>query len=142
MDKNEYSHLLSESPSWEQVFSLVSSTGSCVWKILFEKKQWRMGAVYEISKLGTANGWDELEKLWLDGIDVQKEKVSWLLYIMFKSFIDTIEESNDESFSINIDKTLFHLEGIYRKLYRHLLENSYIDSGMVTKGAAVFRCER
>lgn len=101
-----------------------------------------MGAVYEISKLGTANGWDELEKLWLDGIDVQKEKVSWLLYIMFKSFIDTIEKSNDESFSINIDKPLFHLEGIYRKLYRHLLENSYIDSGMVTKGAAVFRCER
>lgn len=61
---------------------------------------------------------------------------------MFKVFIEYIQGMNSETFSLNIEKPLFHLEGVYRKLYKHLLEESYIDSGVVNKNMAVFRCEQ
>ena len=70
------------------------------------------------------------------------ERIPGLLYVMFKIFIDYLETVDHESFSINIEKPLLHLEKVYRSLYRHLIQESYIDSGAVNSDLAIFRCEQ
>ena len=141
MNKERFSHVI-ETNGDGNSFSLVSDTGACVGKILFTERDGKTGKIYDISRLATTNWGDEIDKLGLTWIEKTPERIPGLLYIMFKVFIEYIQSIDSETFSLNIEKPLFHLESIYRKLYRHLLEESYIDSGVVNKNMAVFRCEQ
>ncbi len=141
MNKERFSHTI-ESKEDGDIFSLISETWACVGKILFTERDGKTGKIYDISRLATANWGDEIDKLGLTWIEKAPERIPGLLYIMFKVFIEYIQTIDSETFSLNIEKPLFHLEGIYRNLYKHLLGASYIDSGVVNKNMAVFRCEQ
>lgn len=141
MNKEKFSYVIEPNGNGN-VFSLISHTGVCIGKILFTERDGKTGKIYNISHLATANWGDEIDKLGLAWIEKAPERIPGLLYIMFKVFIEYIQDMNPETFSLNIEKPLLHLEGIYRKLYKHLLEKSYIDSGIVNKNMAVFRCEQ
>lgn len=140
MNTTGYTYKIDE--SWEKsVFALISSTGTCVWKIVHTKEAWRMGNIYKIPLLWTANGWKWLEDIWLEGIEKNQERIPWLLYIMFTLFIKYIQSIDQETFSINIEKPLLTLEVVYRKLYKQLLQWWNIESWIVNKNTSVFRCE-
>lgn len=127
--------------SWEKsVFMLISATGACFGKIMYAQRVWRFGNIYTASLLWTANGWAWLDKVWLDGIEKVSEKIPWLLYTMFILFIEYIRASDNEAFSVNIEKQLLTLECVYKKLYKKLIQEQIIESWTVTKETSVFKC--
>ena len=86
------------------VLKIIDTVGNCVGKMVFREEKWKMGNMYKISLLWTSNGWNQLDEIWLDGIDKLSEKIPGLLYIMFKQFIDYIISIDKEAFTININK--------------------------------------
>lgn len=140
MEKKDYTSSIEKKDN-NSVFKLVDTVGNCVGKMIFMEEKWRMGNMYKISLLGTSNWWDKLDEIWLDGIAKLQEKIPWLLYVMFKQFIDYIISVDKEAFTININKPLLTLKPIYSKLYLKLLENWNIDSWVVKDDIVVLRCE-
>lgn len=138
---------------WEKsVFKLISSTGACVGKIIHMQETWKMGNIYRIPLLWTANGWDDLDNvwlgwkkwidgIWLDGIEKASEKIPWLLYIMFTLFIKYIRSIDRDTFSISVENPLLTLESKYRQLHRELAKSWEIGSGFVNANTVVFRCD-
>lgn len=127
---------------WEKsVFKLISSTGACVGKIIHMQETWKMGNIYKIPLLWTANGWDDLDSVGLDGIEKTSEKIPWLLYIMFTLFIKYIRSIDRDTFSISVENPLLTLESKYRQLHRELAKSWEIDSGFVNANTVVFRCD-
>ncbi len=140
MNTSRYSYQVDN--LWEKsVFKLISSTGSCVGKIIHTQEVWRMGNIYKIPLLWTANGWKWLDDIWLDGIEKNSERIPWLLYIMFTLFIKYIRSIDRDTFSISVENPLRTLESKYRQLHRELAKSWEIDSGFVNANTVVFRCD-
>ena len=140
MEKNIYTVSV-EKKNDNSVFKIIDTVGNCVGKMVFREEKWKMGNMYKISLLWTSNGWNQLDEIWLDGIDKLSEKIPGLLYIMFKQFIDYIISIDKEAFTININKPLLTLKPIYNKLYLKLLADWNIDSWAVKDDIVVLRCE-
>jgi len=121
------------------VFSITDAVWNCVWKIIYNENPGRLWKIYKISLLGTANGWNGLDDVWLDGIYKSPEKIVWLLYIMFKLFIDYIISMDKEEFTINICNPLLTLNSVYRRLYIGLLESNIIDYWVISNDLIIFR---
>lgn len=140
MNTSRYSYEINT--IWEKsVFKLISSTGACVGKIIHMQETWKMGNIYKIPLLWTANGWDDLDSVGLDGIEKTSEKIPWLLYIMFTLFIKYIRSIDRDTFSISVENPLLTLESKYRHLHRELAKSWEIDSGFVNANTVVFRCD-
>lgn len=140
MNTSRYSYEINT--IWEKsVFKLISSTGACVGKIIHMQETWKMGNIYKIPLLWTANGWDDLDSVGLDGIEKTSEKIPWLLYIMFTLFIKYIRSIDRDTFSISVENPLLTLESKYRQLHRELAKSWEIDSGFVNANTVVFRCD-
>lgn len=140
MNTSRYSYEINT--IWEKsVFKLISSTGACVGKIIHIPETWKMGNIYKIPLLWTANGWDDLDSVGLDGIEKTSEKIPWLLYIMFTLFIKYIRSIDRDTFSISVENPLLTLESKYRQLHRELAKSWEIDSGFVNANTVVFRCD-
>ncbi len=128
-----------EKSNSKNIFKIIDVVWNCVWKIIFTENSGRLWKIYRISLLGTANWWDELDDVWLDGIYKSPKKIPWLLYVMFNLFIDYISSIDSEEFTINICNPLLTLNSVYRRLYVVLLEWNKIDSWVVTNDLIVFR---
>lgn len=140
MNTSRYSYEINT--IWEKsVFKLISSTGACVGKIIHMQETWKMGNIYKIPLLWTANGWNDLDSVGLDGIEKTSEKIPWLLYIMFTLFIKYIRSIDRDTFSISVENPLLTLESKYRQLHRELAKSWEIDSGFVNANTVVFRCD-
>lgn len=140
MNTSRYSYEINT--IWEKsVFKIISSTGACVGKIIHIQETWKMGNIYKIPLLWTANGWDDLDSVGLDGIEKTSEKIPWLLYIMFTLFIKYIRSIDRDTFSISVENPLLTLESKYRQLHRELAKSWEIDSGFVNANTVVFRCD-
>lgn len=140
MNTSRYSYEINT--IWEKsVFKLISSTGACVGKIIHMQETWKMGNIYKIPLLWTANGWDDLDSVGLDGIEKTSEKIPWLLYIMFTLFIKYIRSIDRDTFSISVENPLLTLESKYRQLHRELAKSWEIGSGFVNANTVVFRCD-
>lgn len=138
MNSNLYKTSI-EQEKTNTVFSITDTVWNCVWKIIFTENNGRLWKIYKISLLGTANGWSWLDDVWLNGIYKSPEKVTWLLYIMFKLFIDHISSINHEEFTINICNPLLTLTSVYKRLYMGLLRSNVIDSWVINDDLIIFR---
>ncbi len=139
MNTKMFQSSMEDFPS-KSIFKVIDSIWNCVWKIIFTQQRWRIWNIYKISLLGTSNWWDDLDGVWLHGIYKSPEKIPWLLFIMFKLFIEYISSIDDRNFTINICNPLLTLDKVYKNLCTKLIKDEIIDSRVIDDTVIVLRC--